>query len=238
MLRKIVMIDEEKCDGCGLCINACHEAALQLVDGKAKLVADNLCDGLGACLPDCPRDAINIIEREAPAFDEAAVQERIAAAKAPAIPPMACGCPGTMAKEIKRNQEVSASTGPAAAPTSQLRQWPCQLQLVSASAPYFDNAHVLVAADCAAYAYANLHNEFMRNKITVIGCPKLDKADYAAKLTEILQLHEIKSLTVLRMEVPCCGGLVNAVKEALQQSGKMIPWRVVIIGTDGTIRED
>ena len=239
MLRKIVTIDEEKCDGCGLCINACHEAALQLVDGKAKLVADNLCDGLGACLPDCPRDAINIIKREAPAFDEVAVQERIAAAKAPAaLPPMACGCPGTMAKEIKRSQEVSATTGTAAVPTSQLRQWPCQLQLVSASAPYFDNAHVLVAADCAAYAHANLHNEFMRNKITVIGCPKLDKADYAAKLTEILQLHEIKSLTVLRMEVPCCGGLVNAVKEALQQSGKMIPWRVVIIGTDGTIRED
>jgi NAD-dependent dihydropyrimidine dehydrogenase PreA subunit len=237
MLRKIVTIDEEKCDGCGLCINACHEAALQLVDGKAKLVADNLCDGLGACLPDCPRGAINIIEREAPEFDEVAVQERLAAAKAPAAPPpMACGCPGTMAKEIKRNEQASVTA--AAAANSQLRQWPCQLQLVSASAPYFDNAHVLVAADCAAYAYANLHNEFMRNKITLIGCPKLDKADYTAKLTEILKLHEIKSLTVIRMEVPCCGGLVNAVKEALLQSGKMIPWQVVIIGTDGTIRED
>ncbi len=237
MLRKIVTINEDKCDGCGLCIGACHEAALQLVDGKAKLVADNLCDGLGACLPDCPRGAISIIEREAPAFDEAAVEQHIAAGKAPtSLPQMACGCPGTMARELKRKEETSRSETVATA--SQLRQWPCQLQLVSANAPYFDNAHLLVAADCAAYAYANLHAEFMRNKITVIGCPKLDKANYAAKLTEILQLHEIKSLTVVRMEVPCCGGLENAVIEALKQSGKMIPWRVVVIGTDGTIRED
>lgn len=237
MLRKIVTIDEEKCDGCGLCVGACHEAALKLVDGKAKLVADNLCDGLGACLPDCPRGAIRIIEREAPAFDEVAVKEHIAAGQTPAaVPPMACGCPGTMAKEIKRTEQVSHS--PMTASASQLRQWPCQLQLVSSAASYFDNAHLLVAADCSAYAYANLHNEFMRNKITLIGCPKLDKADYAAKLTEILELHEIKSLTVIRMEVPCCGGLENAVKQALTQSGKMIPWRVVVVGTDGTIRED
>ena len=237
MLRKIVTINEEKCDGCGLCIGACHEAALQLVNGKAKLVSDNLCDGLGACLPDCPRGAINIIEREAPAFDEGAVQQHIASKLPDSLPPMACGCPGSMAKELKK---TPAATPKEAAVTteSELRQWPCQLQLVAANAPYFDNAHLLVAADCAAYAYANLHAEFMRNRITVIGCPKLDKANYTAKLTEILQLHEIKSLTVVRMEVPCCGGLVNAVKEAQVQSGKMIPWRVVVIGTDGTIRED
>lgn len=240
MLRKIVKINEEKCNGCGLCIGACHEAALQLVNGKAKLISDNLCDGLGACLPDCPQDAIEIIEREAAAFDEVAVKEHIESSKPQAdVPKMACGCPGTMAKEIKRQGEPSpAAHGKNEAPASELRQWPCQLQLVPVNAPYFDNAHLLVAADCAAYAYANLHAEFMHNRITVIGCPKLDHANYAAKLTEILQLHEIKSLTVVRMEVPCCGGLVNAVKEALVASGKMIPWRVVVIGTDGTIRED
>lgn len=236
MLRKIVTINEDKCDGCGLCIGACHEAALKLVDGKAKLVADNLCDGLGACLPDCPRGAINIIEREAPAFDEGAVQQHIAGKLQASLPQMPCGCPGSMAKEFKKPAGISRSEENSV--SSQLRQWPCQLQLVAANAPYFDNAHLLVAADCTAYAYANLHAEFMRNRITVIGCPKLDKANYAAKLTEILQLHEIKSLTVVRMEVPCCGGLVNAVKEALGQSGKMIPWRVVVIGTDGTILED
>lgn len=237
MIRKIVKIDEEKCDGCGLCIGACHEAALQLVDGKAKLLSDNLCDGLGACLPDCPRGAIEIIEREAEAFDEIAVKERIESGKPPvSFPQLACGCPGNTVKEIKKDTAVSPKE--AVASGSELRQWPCQLQLVPVNAPFFDNAHVLVAADCAAYANANLHAEFMRNKITVIGCPKLDKADYAAKLTEILKLHEIKSLTVIRMEVPCCGGLANAVKEALVASGKMIPWRVVVIGTDGTIRED
>lgn len=236
MLRKIVKINAEKCDGCGLCIGACHEAALQLVDGKAKLVSDNLCDGLGACLPDCPRGAITIIEREAAAFDEEAVKERITSNPLTSSPQMPCACPGTMAKEIKKKAETNCSE--AKVSTSELRQWPCQLQLVPASAPYFENAHLLVAADCAAYAYANLHAEFMRNRITVIGCPKLDHTNYAAKLTEILQLHEVKSLTVVRMEVPCCGGLANAVKEALVASGKMIPWRVVVIGTDGVIRED
>ena len=237
MIRKIVKIDEEKCDGCGLCIGACHEAALQLVNGKAKLLSDNLCDGLGACLPDCPRDAIAIIEREAEEFDELAVKAHIESGKPPvSAPPLACGCPGNTVKEIKKDTAVSPQAAVVAG--SELRQWPCQLQLVPVNAPFFDQAHVLVAADCAAYAHANLHAGFMRNKITLIGCPKLDKADYAAKLTEILKLHEIKSLTVIRMEVPCCSGLANAVKEALVASGKMIPWRVVIIGTDGTIRKD
>ncbi|WP_371373190.1 ATP-binding protein [Sporomusa aerivorans] len=238
MLRKIVQINEEKCDGCGLCVGACHEAALKLIDGKAKLISDHLCDGLGACLPDCPRGAIEIIERDAAAFDEAAVEQHVASSRPVSeVPPLACGCPGSSAKAIKR-APAETRHEEAIPVQSELQQWPCQLQLVPAGAPYFDNAHLLVAADCAAYAYANLHARFMRNKITVIGCPKLDKANYAGKLTEILQLHEIKSVTVIRMEVPCCGGLVNSVKEALAASGKLIPWRVVVIGTDGTIRED
>ena len=236
MLRKIIEINEDKCNGCGLCIGACHEAALQLIDGKAKLVSDNLCDGLGACLPDCPTGAIAIVEREADAFDEVAVKQRIAISNSlPTVPPPG-GCPGSMAREIKRVPETIHAK--VESPESQLRQWPCQLKLVPTSAPYFDNAHLLVAADCTAYAYANMHAEFMRNRITVIGCPKLDNANYAAKLTEILQSHEIQSITVVRMEVPCCSGIVNSVKEALVASHKTIPWRIVIIGTDGTIRED
>lgn len=235
MLRKIIEINEDKCNGCGLCIGACHEAALQLIDGKAKLVSDNLCDGLGACLPDCPTGAIAIVEREADAFDEVAVKQRIESSNSlPAVPPPG-GCPGSMAREIKRVPEAIHAKNES--PESQLRQWPCQLKLVPTSAPYFDNAHLLVAADCTAYAYANMHDDFMRNRITVIGCPKLDNANYAAKLTEILQSHEIQSITVVRMEVPCCSGIVNSVKEALVASQKTIPWRIVIIGTDGTIRE-
>lgn len=236
MLRKIVQINEEKCNGCGLCIGACHEAALQLVDGKAKLVSDHLCDGLGACLPDCPQGAITIIEREASAFDEAAVQQHIALNVQSGSQPMACGCPGSMAKEIKKKTEFNPGSKEENL-RSELRQWPCQLQLVPAGAPYFDQAHLLVAADCAAYAYANLHAEFMRGRITVIGCPKLDKANYAAKLTDILQLHDIKSITVIRMEVPCCGGIVNAVKEAVINSHKEIPCNVVTISTEGNIQK-
>ncbi|MDR3590364.1 MAG: 4Fe-4S binding protein [Negativicutes bacterium] len=237
MLRKVVKIDEEKCNGCGLCIGACHEGALQLVGGKARLISDSYCDGLGACLPDCPADAISIIEREAAEFDEQAVNEHLAASRTeagPSQPPH--GCPGTNAKIIARPAETRPRE--AMAQGSELRQWPCQLRLVPENAPYFDDAHLLVAADCAAYAYANLHADFMRNKITVIGCPKLDDADYAGKLTEILRSHTLKSVTVIRMEVPCCGGLENAVREALRRSGKIIPWRVVVIGTDGTLRED
>lgn len=237
MLRKIVHIDEEKCNGCGVCIGGCHEGALQLINGKAKLVVDSYCDGLGACLPDCPTDAISIIEREAPAFDEEAVKQHLAALNTQTKPvTMTGGCPGSKAGVITRETKNNYSKDKDY--PSELRQWPCQLQLVPANAAYFDNAHLLVAADCAAYAYANLHADFMHNRITVIGCPKLDDVNYASKLTEILQSHEIKSVTVVRMEVPCCVGIANAVKEALVNSGKMIPWRIVIIGTDGTIRED
>lgn len=237
MMRKMVSIDEAKCNGCGLCIRACHEGALQLIAGKAKLVSDSYCDGLGACLPECPTGAIAIIERDAAAFDAEAVKRHLANRHAKSEPAQAsCGCPGSSAKVIARGTENSI--GDTKSCRSQLRQWPCQLKLVPANAPYFSGAHLLVAADCSAFAYANLHADFMRNKVTLIGCPKLDAINYAAKLTEILQLHEIKSITVLRMEVPCCGGLVNALKEALANSGKLIPWQVVVIGTDGAIRED
>ena len=236
MLRKVIKIEEEKCNGCGLCINACHEGALQLINGKARLISDSYCDGLGACLPDCPAGAISIIEREAAEFDEEAVKQHLAKnhARVTGQPPH--GCPGTNARIIPRGAESSPRE--AKGQGSELRQWPCQLRLVPVNAPYFDNAHLLVAADCSAFAYPNLHADFMRNKITLIGCPKLDDADYASKLTEILCSHEIKSVTAVRMEVPCCGGIENAVKEAMVASGKMIPWRVVVIGTDGTIRED
>lgn len=241
MKRKIVKIDESKCNGCGLCISGCHEGALQLIDGKAKLVSESYCDGLGACLPECPMDAISIEEREADAFDEEAVKENMQkAVQAPK--PLACGCPGTHAKTIEKKVPAKAAVevnNTASQPMeSQLRQWPVQIQLVPANAPYFDNAHLLVAADCSAFAYANFHQDFMKNKISIIGCPKLDHVDYAEKLTQILQAHEIKSVTAVRMEVPCCGGIVSAVKQALMNSGKMIPWNVVTIGTDGSIIEN
>jgi ferredoxin len=237
MLRKMVEIDEEKCNGCGLCVKACHEGALQMLNGKARLVSDSYCDGLGACLPECPAGAIAIVEREAAPFDEEAVKKHLAAREAENTPaPLACGCPGTNARVIAR--EAEAARAGRAEGRSELRQWPCQIKLVPANAPYFDGAHLLVAADCTAFAYANLHADFMANKITLIGCPKLDGVNYAEKLTEILRTHDIKSVTVLRMEVPCCGGLAYAVKEALAASGKLIPWRMVVIGTDGGIRED
>ena len=241
MKRDIIVIDEEKCNGCGLCVDACHEGALQLIDGKAKLISESYCDGLGDCLPECPVGAITIEEREAAAYDEAAVQKNIEAAaakKKASTPPLACGCPGSAAKSIRPQAPAShVNTAPVAASTSELRQWPCQLQLVPVNAPYLHNANILIAADCAAYAYANFHQDFMRNKITLIGCPKLDPTDYSEKLAAILTQNEIKSLTVLRMEVPCCGGLVNAVKKALLQSEQLIPWQVVTIGTDGSILE-
>jgi len=240
MKRNMVKIDEEKCTGCGLCIETCHEGALQLINGKARLVSESYCDGLGACLPECPTGAITIEEREADAFDEEAVKEHTEVKKNKVPATLACGCPGTHTRTIERKEETVppvAAAGQAEA-VSQLRQWPCQIKLVPINAPYFDNAHLLVAADCTAYAYAGVHGDFMRNKITIIGCPKLDNIDYTEKLTGILKAHAIKSVTVLRMEVPCCGGLANAVKQALLNSGKMIPWRIVTVTTDGSIAED
>ena len=244
MIRKMVTIDEEKCNGCGLCITACHEGALQLIDGKAKLISDSYCDGLGACLPECPTGAITIEEREAATFDEEAVKLNMNNAKAiKESEKLACGCPGTHSKTIVKNHKQPSNpdilnNGTYAPVESQLNQWPCQIKLVPVNAPYFQNANLLIAADCTAYAYANFHNQFMKNKITIIGCPKLDEGDYAEKLTEILKRNEIKSVTVVRMEVPCCGGIVNAVKNALVNSGKMIPWNVVTLSTDGEVLDN
>ncbi len=228
MLRKIIKIDEEKCNGCGACAAACHEGAIAMVDGKARLTREEYCDGLGDCLPACPTNAISFEEREAPAYNEAAVKAS-KAAQAPGT--LACGCPGTQAKAIR--QESAAC--PAQAVASQLSQWPVQIKLVPVNAPYFAGAHLLIAADCTAYAYGDFHREFMRGHITLIGCPKLDDGDYADKLTRILAENDIKSVTIVRMEVPCCAGLENAVRRALQASGKGIPWRVAILSTDGKL---
>lgn len=248
MKRKIITIDEEKCSGCGLCAKTCHEGALKMINGKAKLISESYCDGLGNCLPECPAGAITIEEREAAAFDEEAVKKSMNArnvpppsslADAPAVQNF--GCPGSRAHIINRGSEERAQaetvqkSGSPTKAESQLEQWPCQIKLVPVNAPYFDNTHLLVAADCTAFAYANIHQDFMRNKITIIGCPKLDEVDYSQKLTQILANHNIKSVTVLRMEVPCCGGLVYAVKNALIASGNMVPWNVVTISTDGNI---
>jgi len=233
MRRKIIKIDEERCNGCGACAAACHEGAIEMVNGKAKLTRENYCDGLGDCLPACPTDAISFELREAPAYDEAAVQ-RAKQQKSSAVP--AFTCPGTAARAIRRENTAPA---PAASGSvaSRLSQWPCQIKLVPVNAPYFDNANLLIAADCTAFAYGNFHNDFIRNHITLIGCPKLDSGDYAEKLTEILRHNNIKSVKIVRMEVPCCGGLENAVKRALMDSGKFIPWQVVTISTNGQILE-
>ncbi len=225
MIRKIIKIDQDKCNGCGACAAACHEGAIEMIGGKAVLTREDYCDGLGDCLPACPTNAISFEEREAPAYDEAAVL----AAKAKQ--PLPCGCPGTNAKAIHR----PPTAAPSAAVNSQLQQWPVQIKLVPVNAPYFNGANLLVAADCSAYAYGNFHNEFIRNHVTLIGCPKLDEGDYTDKLTQIIANNDIKSVTVTRMEVPCCGGIENAIKRALQQSGKFIPWRIVTISTDGRI---
>lgn len=238
MKRKIITIDEDRCNGCGACAAACHEGAIEMVNGKAKLTREDYCDGLGDCLPACPTDAISFEEREAPAYNEAAVlaakKKKAAGAKLP------CGCPGTQSKTIKREspnlpRESSNFPHRAQSVTSQLQQWPCQIKLVPVNAPYFDGANLLVAADCTAFAYGNFHNDFIRNHITLIGCPKLDEGDYAEKLTAIIKNNDIRSVKIVRMEVPCCGGLENAVRRALQASGKFIPWQVVTVSTDGRI---
>ena len=230
MIRKIIKIDEEKCNGCGLCAATCHEGAIEMINAKAKLTREDYCDGLGDCLPACPTDAITFEEREAPAYDEEAVKK---AKEQKADSQLSCGCPGTNSKAIKR--ESCDANVPFAPATSQLLQWPVQIKLVPVNAPYFDGANLLVAADCTAYAYGNFHNAFIRKHITLIGCPKLDEGDYTEKLTAIIAKNNIKSVTVVRMEVPCCAGIENAVKNALKASGKFIPWRVVAISTDGNI---
>lgn len=228
MIRKIIKIDEEKCNGCGACAAACHEGAIEMINGKARLTREDYCDGLGDCLPACPTGAITFEEREAPAYDESAV---LAAKEKKNTPPLPCGCPGTQSKAI--NREVCDCATSSTPVHSQLSQWPVQIKLVPVNAPYFDGANLLVAADCTAFAYGNFHNDFICNHITLIGCPKLDSVDYADKLTAIIANNNIKSVTVVRMEVPCCGGIEHAVKTALQTSGKFIPRRVVTISTDG-----
>ena len=231
MIRKIIEINEDKCNGCGACAAACHEGAIGMIDGKAKLLRDDYCDGLGDCLPTCPTGAISFVEREAAAYDEAAVL----AAKEKKDHSLPCGCPGSAAKSIKRPETDSAPTAPQ---ESQLRQWPVQIKLAPVNAPWFNGAKLLVAADCTAYAYAGFHQDFIRGHITLVGCPKLDAVDYSDKLTEIIKNNDIQSVTVVRMEVPCCGGIETAVKTALQNSGKLIPWNVVTITTDGNILEN
>ena len=232
MIRKIIHIDQEKCNGCGACANACHEGAIEMVNGKAVLTNEHYCDGLGDCLPACPTGAIRFEEREAPAYNEAAVQA--ANMKKHGISAGA-GCPGSRAQLLSRAPAQPAT--PLNQPESQLRQWPVQIKLAPVNAPYFEGANILVAADCTAYAYANFHQKFIRGRIVLVGCPKLDEGDYTEKLTRIFSENNIKSLTIVRMEVPCCGGLERAAKNALQASGKFIPWQVETISVDGRILE-
>ena len=250
MVRRVIHIDQEKCSGCGICANACHEGAIGIVDGKAQLLRDDYCDGLGDCLPTCPTGAITFVEREAAAYDEEAVrahmerrkQEQAAGhgnAHQAEAAPVFTGCPGSRARQIVHEGVTDAVQNETpAAPfhlQSQLTNWPVQIKLAPVRAPYFNNARLLIAADCTAYAYANFHQEFLKGKVALIGCPKLDDVDYSEKLTEIIKSNEIQSVTIVRMEVPCCGGLQNAAIRALQNSGKFIPWQVVTISVDGKI---
>lgn len=230
MIRTIIKINEEICNGCGACAAACHEGAIKMVNGKAKLTREDYCDGLGDCLPACPVNAISFEEREAPAYDEAAV---LASKQEQITQTLPCGCPGTQSRVFEKVTAADENLYPPV--TSRLRQWPVQIKLVPVNAPYFEDANLLVAADCTAYSYGNFHNEFIRDHITLIGCPKLDDVDYADKLTEIFLNNNVKSITVVRMEVPCCGGIEYAVKQALQTSGKFVSCRVVIVSTDGKI---
>ena len=237
MIRKIIHIDEDKCNGCGLCATACHEGAIDIIDGKAKLVRENFCDGFGDCLPGGPTGAITFEEREAPAYDEAAVQE--SKKKKELQEKMKHlhegGCPGSRMRMLEQPGEAGSNIAEPMRQAPQLRNWPVQIKLAPINAPYFNKAKLLIAADCTAYAYANFHQEFMRGKVTLVGCPKLDAVDYSEKLTEIIRSNEIQEVTIVRMEVPCCGGLEMAAKKALQASGKFIPWQVVTISIDGKI---
>ena len=272
MIRQIIRIDEEKCNGCGLCAQACHESAIAMVDGKARLIRDDYCDGMGDCLPQCPTGAISFEEREAAAYDKEAVEANMkkkkleeeknaAQVEQEAVHPMG-GCPGAASRQIRRTAAAAASqngsgnfrngsaasqsgsgafrTGFAAsqeAPVSQLENWPVQIKLAPIQAPYFDGAKLLIAADCTAYTYAAFHQDFIRGRVALIGCPKLDGIDYSEKLAQIIRNNDIKSVTIVRMEVPCCGGLELAAKKALQESGKFIPWQVTTISIDGKILE-
>ena len=224
MLRKIIKIDQTKCNGCGACASACHEGAIEMINGKAQLTREDYCDGLGDCLPACPVDAITFEMREAPAYNE----EAVLAAKAK----KSFVCPGSRVKAINK-KEVSSE--PIIKCVSELTSWPVQIKLAPVNAPYFNGAKLLIAADCTAFAYASIHQDFIKDHITLIGCPKLDNVDYAEKLTQIIKNNNIVNISVLRMEVPCCGGLENAVKRALKESGKVIPWSVTIVTTDGSL---
>ena len=225
MQRKVIKIDKEKCNGCGLCVSACHEGAIKMEEGKAYLAREDFCDGLGDCLPACPTGAISFEEREALAFTPPTAKTE--------IEPTHTGCPGMEVRTFSHDLSDEAKHQ---AP-SRLMQWPCQIKLVPVNAPYFDGANLLVAADCTAYAYGSFHNDFMKNHVTLIGCPKLDAVDYTEKLSAIISANNIKSLKILRMEVPCCSGLENAAKRALKESGKFSPWQVITITTDGRILE-
>lgn len=242
MKRKIVKIDAAKCNGCGACASACHEGAIVMEGGKARLIRDDYCDGLGACLPSCPTGAISIEEREAADFDAEAVAARMKGESAMKDAhenkaPLPCGCPGSAARAIDRDAPAprAHANTQASSGESRLRQWPVQIKLVPINAPYFDGAKLLVAADCTAYACGDMHERFIRGHITLIGCPKLDDVDYGEKLRAIIESHDIKSISVVRMEVPCCGGIEAAVVKALKESGKMIPWQVTVVSTDGEI---
>ena len=258
MIRRIIQIDEEKCNGCGACAKACHEGAISMVNGKAKLMRDDYCDGLGDCLPNCPVDAIHFVEREAAAYDAEAVKQNMLkkqqeeagkqnAGEGPKAPvkSFAGGWPGTRMRMMNREESMqnaeSEEEGRETAKSvnkSMLSQWPVQIKLAPVNAPYFDGAKLLVAADCSAYAYGDFHNRFIKGHVTLIGCPKLDNVDYSEKLTEIIKNNNIKSVTIVRMEVPCCGGLELAAKKALQESGKFIPWQVVTLSLDGQILDE